>query len=171
MSYKNGFLAAAAVTGLFCAVLPASAHARPPHPPHGARGPSLWGGAAGGPDMLEGITLTKQQRKKIDAILSDAHDQDQTDTIRNDMGKIHEQIQDQLTNPGPINKEQITTLLQQQASLRAQQEARHLEVAERIHDVLTEDQLAQIKARQAKIRDLMEQLREVQHPEPTEASK
>ncbi|GAL97194.1 hypothetical protein AA0312_0969 [Acetobacter tropicalis NRIC 0312] len=121
--------------------------------------------------MLEGISLTKQQRKKIDAILSDAHDQDQTDSIRNDMGKLHEQIQDQLTTPGPINKDQINTLLQQQASLRAQQEARHLDVAERIHDVLTDDQLAQIKARQTKIRDLMEQLREVQHPEPTDASK
>ncbi|MDN7351913.1 MULTISPECIES: Spy/CpxP family protein refolding chaperone [Acetobacter] len=171
MSYKNGFLAAAAVTGLLCAVLPASANARPPHPPKGAHGGSSLWSAQGGPDMLEGISLTKQQRKKIDTILSDAHDQDQTDSIRNDMGKLHEQIQDQLTTPGPINKDQINTLLQQQASLRAQQEARHLDVAERIHDVLTDDQLAQIKARQTKIRDLMEQLREVQHPEPTDASK
>ncbi|GAN62433.1 hypothetical protein AA0313_0444 [Acetobacter indonesiensis NRIC 0313] len=170
MAYKNKVLAALAVAGLSCAAVPVFAHSGTPSSlGGGSHGAPMWG--AGGLSMLEGISLTKQQRKKIETILSDAHDQDQTDDIRNDMGKIHQQIQDQLTDPGPINREQINTLLQQQASLRAQQEARHLDVAERIHDVLTPEQLSQIKARQAKIHDLMEQLHEVQHPSTPDDSK
>lgn len=121
--------------------------------------------------MLEGLDLTKQQRKKIDAILREAHDQDRGDDMRDDASKIHQQIQDILTSPGPVDKDKIAALQQQQATLRAQAEARHLDVAARIHDVLTADQLAQVKARQAKIHDLMEQLREVEHPAPPVSDK
>lgn len=176
MNYRNGFLAAAAVVGLSTAALSAHAHPGfpPPPPPPGGPGACMAGGFGvygghghgGGMSMLEGLDLTKQQRKDIDAILRTAHEQDRADDTRGDFEKIHQQIQDILTSPGPVDKDKIATLQQQAATLRAQAEARHIDVASRIHDVLTPDQLAQVKARQAKIHDLREQLREAEHPAP-----
>ncbi|MFT8334590.1 MAG: periplasmic heavy metal sensor [Acetobacter orientalis] len=167
MKYGNGVLAAAAMVGLSLVALPVMAH---PHhggaPAAGGPGAPVWGG----PSMLEGIDLTAQQQKKIDAIVQQAHEQDQTDSIRDDIGRVHRQIQDLLSEPGTLDRTKITALLQQQASLRAQQEARHLDVAEQIHDVLSTEQLTQIKERQAKVRDLMDQLRELQHPTPKAAA-
>lgn len=166
MTFKNGVFAAATMIGLSLTALPALAH--PPHRPGpGAGGPGASGAPVwGGPSMLEGVNLTTQQQKKIDAIVQQAHDQDQTDSIRDDIGRVHRQIQDLLSEPGQLDRTKISSLLQQQASLRAEQEARHLDVAEQIHDVLSVEQLTEIKDRQTKIRALMEQLHELQHPTP-----
>lgn len=167
MKYRNGIFAAAAMMGLSLTALPALAFPHQAGPMPGGPGAPVWGG----PAMLEGIALTKQQRKKIQDIVHQAHEQDETDSIRDDMGRVHRQIQDLLSEPGQLDRSKITTLLQQQASLRAQQEARHLDVAEQIHDVLTTEQLTQIKERQTKVRDLMDQLRELQHPTPQPSEK
>ncbi|GAN69429.1 Spy/CpxP family protein refolding chaperone [Acetobacter orleanensis] len=173
MNYRNGFLATAAVIGLSLAALPASAHpGKGEFPPPGGPGGCMMGGGHGhAMSMLEGLDLTKQQRKQVDTILHDARDQDHADDMRGEFSKIHQQIQDILTSPGPVDKDKIAALQQQQATLRAQAEARHLDVASRIHDVLTPDQLAQVKARQTKIHDLMEQLREAEHPAPPPSDK
>lgn len=166
MKYRTGFLVGAALIGVSLTALPAMAAPRPAGPFMAGPGAPVWGG----PAMLEGIDLTKQQQKKIQTILQQAGDQDQTDTIRDDLGRVRRQIQDILSEPGQLDRPKIQALLQQQATLRAEQEARHLDVAEQIHDVLTPEQLSAIKARQAKIRDLMDQLREVQHPVPQASS-
>lgn len=173
MNYKNGFLATAAAIGFIFAALPASAHpGKGDFPPPGGPGAYTPGGGHGHEmSMLEGLDLSKAQRKQIDTILSEARDQDHADDMRGEFARIHQQIQDILTSPGPVDKNRIAALQQQQATLRAQAEARHLEVASRIHDVLTPDQLAQVKARQAKIHDLMEQLREAEHPAPPPSDK
>lgn len=172
MNYRNGFLATVAVLGLSGAALPAFAYpGKGEFAMQGGAGGCMMGGHGHVMSMLEGLDLTKPQRKKIDAILSDAHDQDHADDMRGEFSRVHQQIQDILMSPGPVDKDRIAALQQQQAALRAQVEARHLDVAYRIHDVLTPEQLAQVKARQIRIHELMDQLREAEHPEPPPSDK
>lgn len=163
MKIKKTLLAAIVAAGV--SVAGVSAHAEPGNGFNGnGFGPGIPGA---GLNALDGIDLTKKQRKQIQTILQEAHRQDQTQDLRGDFDKIHRQIEDALTSPGPVDKDKVATLQQEMATLRAQRESQHLETASRIHDVLTADQLAQIHARQVKIHDLLDQLHAVEHPAPT----
>jgi protein CpxP len=161
MKIGNGVLAAAMVAGLSLSGL--SAH---------AAGPGGWGGGMGagssfggpGGNVLDGLDLTRKQRNQITAILKEAHDQDQAQDTQEEFEKLHEQIEDLLSTPGPLDQNQIAQVQQKLAALRAEREARHLQTASRIHDVLTPEQLAQMRERQHRIHDLLNQLNALQHP-------
>ena len=163
MKISNGVFAAAVVAGLSLSGL--SAH---------AAGPGGWGGGGmgagsslggpGGSNALDGLDLTHKQRNQIATILKEARDQDQAQDTQEEFENLHEQIQDLLSTPGPLDQDKIAQVQQKMAALRAEREARHLQTASRIHDVLTPDQLAQMRERQKKIHDLLSQLNALQHP-------
>lgn len=161
MKISNGVLAAAMVAGLSLYGL--SAHAAGP----GGMGGGMGVGAAfGGPagNALDGLDLTRKQRNQIATILKEAHDQDQAQDTQEQFENLHAQIEDLLSAPGPLEQDKIALVQQQMASLRAEREARHLQTASRIHDVLTPEQLAQMRDRQKRIHALLGELNALQHP-------
>ncbi|PAL26209.1 Spy/CpxP family protein refolding chaperone [Acetobacter syzygii] len=159
MKISNGVLAAAMAVGLSLSGV--SAH---------AAGPGGWGGGMGstfggpGGNALDGLDLSRKQRNQITTILKEAHDQDQAQDTQEEFENLHEQIQDLLSVPGPLDQDKIAQVQQKMAALRAEREARHLQTASRIHDVLTPEQLAQMRDRQKRIHDLLAQLNALQHP-------
>ncbi|WP_338332514.1 periplasmic heavy metal sensor [Acetobacter sp. LMG 32666] len=164
MKISNGILAAAVVAGLSLSGLSAQAA--------GPGGPGGWGGGMGagstfgGPagNALDGLDLTRKQRNQIATILKEAHDQDQAQDTQEEFENLHAQIEDLLSAPGPLDQDQIAQVQQKMATLRAEREARHLQTASRIHDVLTTDQLAQMRQRQKRIHELLNELSALQHP-------
>nr|WP_249208874.1 hypothetical protein [Acetobacter okinawensis] len=108
--------------------------------------------------------MTRKQRNQIATILKEAHDQDQAQDTQEQFENLHAQIEDLLSAPGPLDQDKIAQVQQQMAALRAEREARHLQTASRIHDVLTPDQLAQMRDRQKRIHALLGELNALQHP-------
>jgi len=161
MTFKKGFLAVLAVSGFALAAQSASAQACPPPMMHHGMGPGP------GPDFFMGADLTKKQHKQIDAIFKKAHNQEEGDQSREAERDLHTQIQDLLSQPGKLDRDKIASLQQQLATIRAQRDMQHLDVMEQIHDVLTPEQLTQIKDRETKERALMDQLRQLRHPDVT----
>ncbi|MBV1832857.1 Spy/CpxP family protein refolding chaperone [Novacetimonas pomaceti] len=154
---KKMILAAAVVGGIAgMGAESTAAVAAPPAPP-----PSCHG-APGGMPFLGQVSLTKAQRKKIDAILKADHPDFHAD-MEKESG-LHHQIQDLLATPGKVDQAQIVSLQQQIASIHQAHEAERLQTAIRIHDVLTADQLTQIKAAQDKADSLHAQLRALMAP-------
>lgn len=95
MKIKKTLLAAIVAAGV--SVAGVSAHAEPGNGFNGnGFGPGIPGA---GLNALDGIDLTKKQRKQIQTILQEAHRQDQAQDLRGDFDKIHRQIEDALTSP------------------------------------------------------------------------
>lgn len=161
MKISNGVLAAALVAGLSLYGLPA--HAAGPAGMGGGMGVGSTFGGPGG-NALDGLDLTRKQRNQIATILKEAHDQDQAQDTQEQFENLHAQIEDLLSAPGPLEQDKIALVQQQMAALRAEREARHLQTASRIHDVLTPDQLAQMRERQKRIHALLSELNALQHP-------
>lgn len=167
MKIGNGVMAAAMVAGLSLSGL--SAHAAGPGGMGGPGGPgggmgvgSTFGGPAG--NALDGLDLSRKQRNQIATILKEAHEQDQAQDTQEEFENLHTQIEDLLSAPGPLDQDKIAQVQQKMATLRAEREARHLQTASRIHDVLTPDQLAQMRERQKRIHELLNELNALQHP-------
>ena len=157
--FKKMILAATLVGG-FAGISAEAAVAAPPPPPS-------CHGAPGGMPFLAQVNLSKAQRKKIDAILKADHP-----AFHADMDKesgLHHQIQDLLATPGKVDEAQIASLQQQIASIHQTHEAARVQTAIRIHDVLTADQLSQIKATQDKADSLHAQLRALMAPPAPDA--
>ena len=169
---KKMILAATIVGGMaagFSGQAVAAHHHAPPPPPGGGCG--MMGGPGGGFGMpfLGNVQLTSAQHKKLKAILEDSHPD-----FRADMEKehqLHKQIQDLLVVPGKVDETQITTLQQQITAMHQQHEAARLQTAIRIHDILTPDQLNQIRDTQDKVASLHEQLRALTAPPVPEDAK
>lgn len=140
----------------------AAHHAR--QPPPGCNGGMGGPGGFGGMPFLGNVQLTAAQHKKLKAILQDSHPD-----FRADMDKehqLHKQIQDLLATPGKVDESQIVGLQQQITAMHQQHEAARLQTAIRIHDILTTDQLNQIRDTQDKIDSLHQQLRALTAPPP-----
>ncbi|RBM06155.1 hypothetical protein NJLHNGOC_10820 [Novacetimonas cocois] len=159
---KKMLLAAAVMTGLAgTAGHAALAHDAPP-PGEGCGGG--WGGHHHGHHILSlrGITLTAAQHKKLAALMHGPHpdfraDMEQEHTLRTQLRTV-------LSTPGTVDQASLTSIEQQLDALRQKREARHLEMEVKIHDILTPEQLAQIKDRQDKIDALHEQLHALMAP-------
>ncbi|MBV1822517.1 periplasmic heavy metal sensor [Komagataeibacter oboediens] len=172
---KKMILAATIVGGMaagFSGQAVAAHHHAPPPPPPGGCG--MMGGPGGpggfGMPFLGNVQLTAAQHKKLKAILQDSHPD-----FRADMEKehqLHKQIQDLLVVPGKVDEAQIVSLQQQITAIHQQHEAGRLQTAIRIHDILTTDQLNQIRDTQDKVASLHEQLRALTAlPAPEDAKK
>ena len=153
--FKKMILAATLVGGFAGISAEAAVAATPPPPPS-------CHGAPGGMPFLAQVNLSKAQRKKIDAILKADHPDFHADMDKE--SGLHHQIQDLLATPGKVDEAQIASLQQQIASIHQAHEAARVQTAIRIHDVLTADQLAQIKATQDKADSLHAQLRALMAP-------
>lgn len=135
------------------------------HAPH--QGPGCFPGGPGGFNgmpFLSNVQLTNAQQKKLKAILNDSHPDFHADMEQEH--QLHKQIQDLLATPGKVDEAKITSLQQQIETLHQQHEAAHLQTAIRIHDILTADQLNQIRETQDKVASLHEQLRALTAPPP-----
>ncbi|WP_086643222.1 Spy/CpxP family protein refolding chaperone [Acetobacter sp. DsW_063] len=135
------------------------------HPPMEA-GPGPHGPGMGGPGfpMLEGLDLTSKQKSALHDIFKQVHE-DKKDA--RDQGRdIHEQITNILLTPGAVDKTQLATLQQQEEALHAKEDAARLDVAVKIHDLLTPEQLAKAKARHDQVSALLKQLHDIERPGP-----
>lgn len=161
--FKKTILAVTVLAGLSATV--AQAHDMPPPPP----GPGFHGGwgAPHGLEILAGLKLTPAQHKQIHAILETARKGKRGDWKQE--GALHEQIRDLLLTPGPVDRAKLTSLTQQIEALHQASIDSRLDVAVKIHDLLTPEQLADAKAREDKIRSLHEQLHELTAPPPPPA--
>ncbi len=139
-------------------------------PPHGGCMPGGPGGFGGmGMPFLANVQLTSAQHKKLQAILKDEHPDFHADMEQEH--QLHKQIQELLATPGKVDQARIEGLQQQIATLHQQHEAAHLQTAIRIHDILTADQLNQIRETEEKVDSLHEQLRALTAPPPPEDDK
>lgn len=158
--FKKTILAVTVMAGLSATV--AQAHDMPPPP----AGPGMHGGwgARGGMEVLAGLKLTPAQHKQIHAILQAARKGKRDDWKQE--GALHQQIRDLLLAPGPVDRAKLTSLTQQIETLHQADIDSRLDVAVKIHDVLTPAQLADAKVREDKIRSLRDQLDELTAPPP-----
>ncbi|GBR09282.1 Spy/CpxP family protein refolding chaperone [Acetobacter oeni] len=141
------------------------AQAQPPFPGEG--GPGHFGpGGPGRLPLLEGIELTKKQKDAVHQIFKKNHD-DKNDLHKQEQA-LHDQVASLLLAPGKVDTAQLQTLTQQEATLHAQAEAERLDIAVKVHDILTTEQLAQAKDRYDKISALLNQLHDVEHPKKDE---
>ncbi|PYD64422.1 hypothetical protein CFR72_01095 [Gluconacetobacter entanii] len=159
---KKMLLAAAVMTGLAgTAGHAALAHDAPPPPPPG-EGCGGHGPHHGHLLSLQGITLTSAQHKKLAALMHGDHPD-----FRADMQQEHAmrtQLRTLLTTPGAVDQASLTSVEQQLDALHQKRAAQRLQFEVKIHDILTPDQLAQIKDRQDKIDALHEQLHALMAP-------
>ncbi|MFW7267176.1 Spy/CpxP family protein refolding chaperone [Gluconacetobacter sp. Hr-1-5] len=162
--FKKTILAVTVMAGLSATV--AHAHDMPQPPPGPGPGPGMHGGwgPRGGMDVLAGLKLTPAQHKQIHAILKAARKDKRADWKQE--GALHEQIRDLLLAPGPVDRAKLTSLTQQIETLHQANIDSRLDVAVKIHDILTPAQLADAKAREDKIRSLRDQLDELTAPPP-----
>ncbi|GCE83208.1 hypothetical protein MSKU15_1559 [Komagataeibacter diospyri] len=168
---KKMILAATIVGGMAAGFSGQAVAAHHQAPPPGGCG--MMGGPGGpggfGMPFLGNVQLTSAQHKKLKAILQDSHPD-----FRADMDKehqLHKQIQDLLATPGKVDESQIVGLQQQITAMHQQHEAARLQTAIRIHDILTTDQLNQIRETQDKVASLHEQLRALTAPPAPEDAK
>lgn len=165
--FKKTILAVTVMAGLSAAaaqVHVAQAHDMPPPPP--PAGPRMHGGwgMRGGMEVLAGLNLTPAQHKQIHAIMQAAR-QGKRDDWKQE-GALHQQIRDLLLAPGPVDRAKLASLTQQIETLHRANIDRRLDVAVKIHDILTPAQLADAKAREDKIRALRDQLDALMAPPP-----
>lgn len=162
--FKKTILAVTVLAGLSATV--AQAHDMPPRGPGPGPGPQMPGewGPRHGLEVLAGLKLTPAQHKQIHAILEAARKGKHDDWKQE--GALHDQIRDLLLAPGAVDRAKLTSLTQQIESLHQADIDSRLDVAVKIHDILTPAQLADAKAREDKIRALHEELRELTAPPP-----
>jgi Spy/CpxP family protein refolding chaperone len=120
-----------------------------------------WGGDGGGIHalLLRGITLMPDQQQKVQAI-RDANKAQFRDLFQQ-LHTARQALADALLASGPVDQATLDADAAQIASLRKQLLALELTTTVAIRNVLTQDQLNQIAARHAKMRELRAEMRDV----------
>jgi Spy/CpxP family protein refolding chaperone len=104
-------------------------------------------GGGEGMELLHGVSLTDAQRDQVHSI--EKTGRTQMKPLMRQMFKIHEQISSDLL--AGATAEQLTSLMQQEESLRNQMDAERLALAVQVRGVLTPDQLTQAATQHAKL--------------------
>ncbi|CAP57036.1 Spy/CpxP family protein refolding chaperone [Gluconacetobacter diazotrophicus] len=131
------------------------------HGEWGHHGPH--GGMHGDMGFLAGLNLTPAQHKQLHAIFAAAHKDHKGDWQQ--FHGLHQQIEELLLTPGPVDRAKLTALTQQIDAAHQAEAAERLDIAVKIHDILTPAQLAQAKERADKIHALHEQMRALMKPD------
>jgi len=165
---RKSFWLAAVVSGAAFAGVAGTASAQPadmpPPPPHGM----MHEHHPFGPDafavipLLHGVNLTPDQEKQIHEIMKSAHHPDRESWDK--MKGLHQQIEALLFAPGKVDQAKLTALTQQIDAIHAQEDADHIAVAVKVHDVLTPEQLQLAQQNNARIDSLEQQLAELTRP-------
>jgi periplasmic protein CpxP/Spy len=160
--FKKTILAVTVLAGLSGTVAMAQDMPPPGGGFQGGHGPGPHGGPHGELPFLAGLNLTPAQHKQMHAIFATMH-KDHKGEWQQVRG-LHEQFEDLLLAPGPVDKTKLAALTQQMESLHQAKDAERLDIAVKIHDILTPAQLAEAKDRADKIRALHEQLHALTAP-------
>ena len=138
------------------AVAVGQAHA---HPPMGGPGAQCHG--PGGFPFTQGVDLTAKQKDSIKQIFKSDHDASKA--LHKQDHDLHEQVEAVMMAPGKIDQAKLDDLVKQQNDLDARENAARMAVAVKGRDLLTPEQLSAAKARQDKVKGLMEQIHQIQH--------
>lgn len=127
----------------------------PPPPPGGMYGPEA--GPLG--KIFQNITLSADQQQKVQVILSNARANEISK--RGELRSIHDSMINTLLAPGKVEKGNLDPLLDKQAKVEKELGADRAKTAVAIRNVLTPDQLVQVKARYIKLKGIAEQMRQL----------
>ncbi|NLI26609.1 MAG: Spy/CpxP family protein refolding chaperone [Acetobacter sp.] len=135
----------------------------------GAPPPMDGHGGPGGMGMMpffHGLDLTKKQKAQISEIMKEAHKNRPADHGAD--RDLHDKIAELLLAPGKVDEAQLAALMKQEDDLRQQAEQDRMQIAVKIHNVLTDEQLAQAKARFTKMQSLQAEMRDLMKPSADE---
>ncbi len=118
-----------------------------------------WHHGGEGMEFLHGLSLTDAQRDQVHSI--EKAGWEQMRPIMKQMHALHEQIATGLLSGATAD--QLTTLVQQEETLRNQMDAEHLSLAMQVRGVLTPEQLSQASTQHAKLTALHQQEHELMH--------
>ncbi|MBM9402986.1 Spy/CpxP family protein refolding chaperone [Gluconacetobacter azotocaptans] len=172
--FRKTILAATVLATLAGGTATAMAQDMPPPPPPGGEmhGGFHGRGMHGGMMFLAGLKLTPAQHKQLRAIFEGVRKDHKAYRADGQQRRaLRQQIEDTLMAPGPVDRAKLTALTQQIDALRQKGEAERLDIAVKIHDILTPAQLAQAKARQDRIRALQEQMHQAMMPDQDDSGK
>ena len=146
-------LLAAATAVLVGAGVAAGASAQP--------GPGGSGGwhHGGGDGLLEGVILTDEQKTTLHTLMQNNHAA--TRTLREQLRKLHEQVETALLSSGTVTAATLAPLVQQQEALMQQLDAQHIAQEIAVRNLLTPAQLSQAAATHAQLATLHQQERAV----------
>ncbi len=119
----------------------------------GPGGPEGW--HHGGMQLLEGITLTDEQKSTLRTLMQDGHAGSRA--LRQQLRAVHEQIETTLLSSGTVTAATLTPLVQQQEALMQQLDAQRIAREVAVHDMLTPAQLSQASAAHAQLEALHQQ--------------
>jgi protein CpxP len=135
-------------------ILASAATARAEHGDWHHGGPGMVHGYL---EFLHGVTLTDAQKSQIHDIEKAGWTQMKSNFQQ--MRTVHEQIMSQLASTNAVSKDQIDSLVRQEAKLRGQADVARMAQVLAVRNVLTADQLAQA----ASIHQQMAALHEQEH--------
>ena len=131
MVSSRTFFATAIVIGLVGCGAVTAASAQPGPRPDG------WHHGSG---LLDGVTLTDDQKTKLQALMMAGHQDAQA--LHEQMHAIREQIDTALLSSGTVTEATVAPLLQQQEALTQQMDAKRLSDEIAIRNMLTASQIA-----------------------------
>ncbi len=121
------------------------------------------GGAGGGPGgwhhgspLLEGVTLTDDQKTKVHALMKAEHG---PGSLFSQLRAVHEQIDDAVLGSGTVSEASLQPLAQQETALMQQLEAQRISNELAIRNMLTPAQLATASSTHAQMQALHQQER------------
>ncbi len=114
--------------------------------------------------MLQGISLTADQKTAIDAILK-SHQQT-AQPLMDQLHSEHEELTAKLLSSGQVSLSDLTPLEQQSAQTEQQLNQDMLKAALEVKAVLTPDQLATAAQNQQKLEQIHSELRQLTGPPP-----
>jgi Spy/CpxP family protein refolding chaperone len=114
--------------------------------------------------MLQGITLTSDQKTAVDAILKSHQQTDQP--LMDQLHSEHEELTAKLLSSGDVSLSDLTPLEQQSAQTEQQLNQDMLKAALEVKAVLTADQLSTAAQNQQKLEQIHSELQRLTGPPP-----
>lgn len=115
-----------------------------------------------GDDFLRGVSLTDAQREQVRQIEQAGWAQAKGGFEQ--MRSLHEQIMARLLAPGSVTEADLAPLVQQEQTLRAQEDEQRLARALQVRQILTPQQLAEAASRHQQLENLHEQKHQLMQP-------
>jgi Spy/CpxP family protein refolding chaperone len=109
--------------------------------------------------FLRGVQLTDTQRTQLHTLMQSARKDSQP--IEQQLHTVHQQIEEALISTASINTAQLTSLQQQESSLRAQLDGNRLNTAIQARALLTTEQLAKAASVHQQLESLHAQERQL----------